>query len=84
MTRTEPTPRALAIDREREELGVFNGNIEEASVEIVRKSAPVAQPSPKVALAATAAAAQEIAQQRDVPARVATPIGRFLKALTGN
>jgi hypothetical protein len=74
----------LAIDREREELGVFSGNIEEASVEIVRKSAPVAQPPPKVALAAAAAAAQEAVQQRDMPVRGATPIGRFLKALTGN
>ena len=82
------TPRAIAIDRDREELGGLNTNmnIEEASVEIVRKATPGAAISPKTALATAVAAAQASAQaagQTDAP-RTATPIGRFLKALSGN
>jgi predicted flap endonuclease-1-like 5' DNA nuclease len=76
------TPRALTIDRDREEIGGFNSDVEEASVEIVRKTAPAAPVLPKTALAAAVAAAQA-AQPVDAP-RNATPIGRFLKALTGS
>ena len=75
------TPRALTIDRDREEIGGFNANVEEASVEIVRRPAAAAPIPPKAALAAAVAAAQA-AQPADAP-RLATPIGRFLKALTG-
>ena len=81
--RQEATPRAISIDRDREELAAFNGNVEEASVEIVRKSAPVSQPSPRAVLAATVPVAPDAAAQRDA-LRTPTPIGRFLKALTGN
>jgi predicted flap endonuclease-1-like 5' DNA nuclease len=82
------TPRAIAIDRDREELGGLNTNmnIEEASVEIVRKPAIGTAVPPKTALATAVAAAQATAQaagQSDAP-RTATPIGRFLKALSGN
>ena len=75
------TPRALTIDRDREDIGGFNANVEEASVEIVRRTVAAAPIPPKAALAAAVAAAQA-AQPADAP-RLATPIGRFLKALTG-
>ncbi len=78
------TPRALTIDRDREDIGGFNAHVEEAIVEIVRKpsAASMAPAPPKAALAAAVAAAQ--AAQPAEGSRNATPIGRFLKALTGN
>lgn len=62
------------------DVGFSKVEIEEATVEIVRKGLAVA-PSPKMVLRAP---------EREAPAgngeepRSATPIGRFLKALTGN
>jgi predicted flap endonuclease-1-like 5' DNA nuclease len=76
------TPRALTIDRDREDIGGFNAHVEEAIVEIVRKPSASAPVPPKAALAAAVAAAQ--AAQPPEGSRNATPIGRFLKALTGN
>ena len=81
-------PRAIAIDRDREDMGGFAANIEEASVEIVRRPGPgmPIPPPPRVTLAAAIAQVQESAQA-DMTGqkgpRTATPIGRFLKALTG-
>jgi hypothetical protein len=62
---------------EREDLAGYRLSAEEATVEIIVKS-PSEPPPPRVALAKVSAETTS-----PVP-RAATPIGRFLKALTGN
>ncbi|MEQ1651607.1 MAG: hypothetical protein ABL897_03875 [Hyphomicrobium sp.] len=97
----EPPPRARPVKIEnprnidREDYSQ-RSSIEEATVEIVRKPAPVATPLADAgsvtatALEASLSAALEAGRQVQADAkkadaaRAATPIGRFLKALTGN
>jgi hypothetical protein len=71
---TVHTPRAT----DRDDLAGYRMSAEEATVEIVVK-APPGPPPPRVALAKVST------ETTAAPApRAATPIGRFLKALTGN
>lgn len=69
-------PSSRAADRD--DRSDFRAHTEEATVEIVIKSAPEVVATPRAALTKVAAEASAN------PPRPATPIGRFLKALTGN